>query len=79
MLPDAPALQTLSVRKGRGAGQALTRMRFQVGEDLGRSSEGHTLLTPGAEKKLWRQFLRESKEDCVSEMRTNPGAGRPVC
>lgn len=36
-------------------------MYFQTGEDLSRYSEGHTLLTPGAEKKILSQFLREEE------------------
>lgn len=37
-------------------------IRFQAGEDLSSYSEGHTLLTPGAEKKILSQFLREEEK-----------------
>lgn len=38
--------------------------RFQAGEGLHYYSEGHTLLTPGAEKKILSQFLREEERRC---------------
>lgn len=37
-------------------------IRFQAGEDLSCYSEGHTLLTPGAEKKILSKFLREEEK-----------------
>lgn len=40
---------------------------FQAGEDLSCYSEGHTLLTPGAEKKILSQFLREEARDCFKK------------